>query len=110
MNASSVGLAAPIELTDPVFGAQLAVPGDAPIVLAQPLEPDSWLASRLDRFGEAPCAILLEAANPRHHAGGRLSRWSRPTDPMVRQRGIGLASRLLTQPGSSRNLATSVNP
>jgi hypothetical protein len=29
---------------------------------------------------------------------------------MVRQRGIGLASRLLTQPGSSRNLATSVNP
>jgi hypothetical protein len=69
------GLAEAIELPDPVFHAQLAVPGDAPIVLAQPLGGDSWLASRLAQFGEAPCAVLLEAGETAHATGPTQSRW-----------------------------------
>jgi hypothetical protein len=40
-----------------------------------PLAPDSRVAERFDRFGEAPCAVLLEGANPRQHADGGHSRW-----------------------------------
>jgi Glyoxalase-like domain len=45
---------------DPAFGADFALLGEAPIVLAQPLDSDSWLADRLERFGEVPCAVVLE--------------------------------------------------
>jgi hypothetical protein len=69
------GLAGAIEHSDPEFGARLALPGDAPIVLAQPLGADSWLAARLERFGEAPCAVLLEAVDPGRCAGAVQSRW-----------------------------------
>jgi hypothetical protein len=69
------GLAAAVKHTDPAFGAQLGMPAGAPIVLAQPLDPDSWLGMRLEKFGEAPCAILLEAVDAQPHAGGIQSRW-----------------------------------
>ena len=53
------GLPAAIKQVDPIFGAQLALLGAAPILLAQPLRPDSWLAARLEQYGEGPCAFLL---------------------------------------------------
>lgn len=65
----------PARQEDPAFGAQLVVPGDVPIVLAQPLATDSWLALRLEQFGEAPCAVLLEAAGRGPHAGAAQTRW-----------------------------------
>jgi hypothetical protein len=69
------GLAHAVELPDPVFQAQLAVPSDASIVLAQPLTGDSWLASRLAEFGEAPCAVLLDAGETPPAPGPTQSRW-----------------------------------
>jgi hypothetical protein len=69
------GLTNAIKQSDPTFGAELAIPADAPIVFAQPLDADSWLTARLDRFGEAPCAVLLDAADPGRHTGAVQSRW-----------------------------------
>src|SRR5207249_6825512 len=47
---------APRKQVDRPFGANLAMLEGLPVVLAQPIAQDSWLAARLDRFGEAPCA------------------------------------------------------
>jgi hypothetical protein len=69
-------LAGAVEQIDPIFNAQLAVLSDAPIVLAQPRAEDSWLASRIAQFGEAPCAVLLEAGETEHATGPAQSRWS----------------------------------
>jgi hypothetical protein len=69
------GLTNAIKRSDAAFGAELAIPADAPIVFAQPREPDSWLAARLQQFGEAPCAVLLDAADPGRHTGAVQSRW-----------------------------------
>jgi hypothetical protein len=70
------GLTAAVKQPDPAFGATLAVPGAAPVVFAQPLTSDSWLAARLDQFGESPCAILLEAVDPQRDSAVGQSRWS----------------------------------
>jgi hypothetical protein len=69
------GLPAPIKQVDKSFGAYLALLGGVPVVLAQPLTPDSWLAQRIDRFGEAPCAFVLGASNPVHYRAASKSRW-----------------------------------
>jgi hypothetical protein len=64
------GLSATAVQKDAEFGAEVAALGDTPVVLAQPLAAHSWLAERLERFGEGPCAFLL--------AGGRgagATRW-----------------------------------
>lgn len=64
----------PVRQTDPGFGAHLAAFAGAPVVLAQPLDSDSWLYLRLARFGESPCAFVLAAARPeRYHAQSRTS-------------------------------------
>jgi hypothetical protein len=55
------GLPAPIKQVDPSFGAQLALLGGTPVVLAAPLNSQSWLAARLEQFGEAPCAFVLSS-------------------------------------------------
>jgi hypothetical protein len=69
------GLPAPIKQVDKEFGAHLALMGGLPVVLAQPLTRDTWLAERLDRLGEAPCAFILSASQPaRYHAASK-SRW-----------------------------------
>jgi hypothetical protein len=44
------------------------------VVLAQPLTADSWLAERLARFGEAPCAFIL-AAKRGHYQAASKTRW-----------------------------------
>ncbi|HEX3881008.1 MAG TPA: VOC family protein [Bryobacteraceae bacterium] len=53
----------PLRERDLSFGAELAWFESAPVALATPLEADSWLAQRLARFGESPCAILLAPHN-----------------------------------------------
>lgn len=41
------------------FGARFAHFEKQPLALAAPLEHDSWLSDRLDRFGSSPCAYLI---------------------------------------------------
>jgi glyoxalase-like protein len=59
---------------DQGFGAHLALVGGAPVVLAQPLTADSWLARRLAQFGEAPCAFVLDQRRGRYQAASE-TRW-----------------------------------
>ncbi len=68
------GLPAAIKQVDRTFGAHLAIVGNAPVVLAQSLTGDSWLAKRLDQFGEGPCAFVLGARTGRYKAASQ-SRW-----------------------------------
>jgi hypothetical protein len=69
------GEPAPIKQVDKEFGAQLALMGQMPVVLAQPLTQDSWLAGRLDQFGEAPCAFVLGATQPGKYKAAAKTRW-----------------------------------
>jgi hypothetical protein len=53
------GLAAPKIEDHKDFGAKLAYFEGTPVVLATPLDSSSWLAGRLEKFGESPVAYLL---------------------------------------------------
>ena len=65
----------PIKQVDQEFGAHLALLGGVPVILAQPLKADSWLAARIEKFGEGPCAFVLAGDHPEKvHAAGR-TRW-----------------------------------
>jgi hypothetical protein len=68
-------LPAAVRQTDRDFGAELATLGDFPVVLARPLASDSWIAARIDQFGEGPCAFVLAAAGRPPAAATRKSRW-----------------------------------
>lgn len=48
---------------DPIFGARLAIFPGTPVALATPLAGHPWLAERLARFGDSPCAYLLATAD-----------------------------------------------
>jgi hypothetical protein len=48
---------------DEAFGADLAWFQGTPVALAAPLKPGSWLAQRLARFGDSPCAFVLQASS-----------------------------------------------
>jgi len=65
----------PIKQTDREWGAYLALLGNVPVILAQPLNADSWLNQRLAQFGEGPCAFILDAANPSHFKAASRGRW-----------------------------------
>jgi len=52
-------LPAPVEQEDASFGARVAVFTGTPVVLAEPLNARSWVAERIQRFGEGPCAFVL---------------------------------------------------
>jgi hypothetical protein len=69
------GSPAPIEQVDPGLGAHLALLGGVPVVLAQPLTPESWLNERLDQFGEGPCAFVLGANRPGRYHAASATRW-----------------------------------
>ena len=43
------------------FGARITHFAGTPVVLATPLDKSSWLAQRLERFGESPVAFLLSS-------------------------------------------------
>ena len=45
------------------FDAHLAHFAGTPVMLAAPAGTESWLAERLERFGELPCAFLLGSAD-----------------------------------------------
>ena len=49
----------PKQQRDAHLGATLAWFPGTPMILAAPSDTKSWLAERLDKFGEAPCAMLL---------------------------------------------------
>jgi hypothetical protein len=63
-----------IKQVDRDFGAHLALLGAVPVVLAQPLTAESWLAQRLAQFGEAPCAFVLEQRRGHYQAASE-TRW-----------------------------------
>ncbi|MCU1235783.1 MAG: hypothetical protein JWP63_3750 [Candidatus Solibacter sp.] len=65
----------PIKQVDTGFGAYLALLGNLPVVLAQPLNAGSWLTGRLEQFGEGPCAFVLAAVSPAHFQAASKSRW-----------------------------------
>ena len=54
-------LPAPQKQTDATLGARMAWFPNTPVILASPASPASPLATRIDRFGEAPCAFVLAA-------------------------------------------------
>lgn len=48
---------------DQEFGARLAHFLGTPVVLAAPASADNWLAKRIERFGESPCALLIRTGD-----------------------------------------------
>jgi len=58
---------------DESFGADLAWFEGTPVVLAAGLTADSWLARRIARYGDAPCAFVLTAAGGM--VGNKSSNW-----------------------------------
>jgi Glyoxalase-like domain len=69
------GLPPPIKQIDASFGGHLASFGGTPLVLATPLTAQSWLASRLEQFGEGPCAFILRARKAGHYEVASRTRW-----------------------------------
>jgi hypothetical protein len=69
------GLEPPIQQVDAEFGAHLALLGGTPVVLAAPLTEASWLAKRIEQFGDGPCAFILSAHNARKYGAAAKSRW-----------------------------------
>lgn len=68
-------LTEPIRQVDQSFGAHLALLGGTPVVLAAPLNAQSWLNGRIDRFGEGPCAFVLGAKSSAHYHAASKTRW-----------------------------------
>jgi hypothetical protein len=64
-----------IKQVDQEFGAQLAIVGSSPVVLAQPLHVGTWLDDRIQKFGEGPCAFILGATRPGRYKAASKSRW-----------------------------------
>ncbi len=52
-------LAKPRDAFDPTFGAKLAWFSGTPVILAEALDQNGWLAKRVAQFGSAPCGFLL---------------------------------------------------
>ena len=69
------GVPRPIKQVDKSFQGYLALLGNLPVVLAQPLNAGSWLAERIERYGEGPCAFVLAAANSGHFQAAAKTRW-----------------------------------
>jgi hypothetical protein len=72
--SQAYGTPPPLKQVDADFGAHLALLGGVPVVLAQPLTADSWLAQRLAEYGEAPCAFVLAERRGRYRTASE-TRW-----------------------------------
>lgn len=72
---AAYGLQAPIQQADANWNAHLALLGGTPVVLAAPLNPQSWLNQRLEEFGEGPCAFILGARNVRKYKTATKTLW-----------------------------------
>ena len=73
---TAFALPAPIEQVDADFRAHLALFTGTPVVMATPLNASSWLATRLEQFGEGPCAFILGARKTRRYEVASKSRWA----------------------------------
>ena len=69
------GLGPPMNQVDGAFGARLASLPDTPVILAEPLNAQSWLAARLQQFGEGPCAFILGRRNAGSYKAASHARW-----------------------------------
>lgn len=66
MYRRAFALPAPKQQRDGHLQATLAWFPDTPVILAAPAGKQSWLSARIERFGEAPCALLLgDTGHPR---------------------------------------------
>jgi hypothetical protein len=52
-------LPAPAEHDDATLGAHLASFSGTPVILAEPINAQSWITKRIEQFGEGPCAFIL---------------------------------------------------
>jgi hypothetical protein len=59
---------------DQKFGAALAWIADSPVIFAAPLGADSWVAERIEKFGEGPIAFILSGKNQEKNAWAT-ARW-----------------------------------
>jgi len=66
---------APAEQEDASFGARLASFAGTPVVLAEPLNRKSWMAQRIESFGEGPCAFVLGGHHGGAYPAASRSRW-----------------------------------
>jgi hypothetical protein len=73
------GLPAPAEQEDAGFGARLASFAGTPVILAAPIDArsnaGSWVAQRIERFGEGPCAFVLGSRTGGTYQAASKSRW-----------------------------------
>lgn len=69
------GLPAPLKQVDADFGAHIALMGGSAVVLAAPLTRGSWLAARINRFGEGPCAFVLGLKKTGRYKAAARTRW-----------------------------------
>jgi catechol 2,3-dioxygenase-like lactoylglutathione lyase family enzyme len=69
------GLQQPIQQVDGNFGAHLALLGGTPVILAAPLIEQSWIAQRLERFGEGPCAFVLRGRKTGQYKTAAQAQW-----------------------------------
>ncbi len=69
------GLQPPLQQVDSEFGAHLAYLGGTPVVLAAPLNAQTWIAARLEQFGEGPCAFILHVKKGGRYHGATQARW-----------------------------------
>jgi hypothetical protein len=57
------GLPAPAIVSDAEFGAKMAYFSGTPVLLATPLNGNSWLATQLNQAGQGPIGLLLRTRN-----------------------------------------------
>lgn len=69
------GFAAPLELADDGFAAKLAWFKGTPVVLASAANSPSFIASRIERFGEGPCAFVLRMRTGGSYQARAFSHW-----------------------------------
>lgn len=69
------GRSEPAIQPDPASAARLAFFTGTPVILAVPLGPESWVARRIQEFGEGPCAFILSSPNHFQYQGASKTSW-----------------------------------
>ncbi len=69
------GLAAPLQQDDDVLGAKIAWFKGTPVVLASAANAQSFVAARIEQFGEGPCAFLLRMRTGSSYQARAFSHW-----------------------------------
>jgi Glyoxalase-like domain len=72
---TAFGVPPPIKQVHHEFGAQLALLGAMPVILAAPISADSPLQKRLDAVGEGPVAVVLTGRNAERFKVVHRARW-----------------------------------